>query len=65
MLGHLQALTQHGEIPVAHGGLSTKARSARLLAVLSVVRNVDDAIVGGHLGAHRPKLSFVFTSARA
>jgi hypothetical protein len=30
MLGHLQALTQHGEIPVAHGGLSTKARDQRV-----------------------------------
>jgi hypothetical protein len=37
----------------------------RLLAVLSVVRNVDDAILGGHLGAHRPKLSFVFSGRLA
>ena len=30
MLGHLQALAQHGEIPVAHGGLSIKARDQRV-----------------------------------
>ena len=33
--------------------------------MLSVVRNVDDALLGGHLGAQRPKLSFVLSGRLA
>jgi hypothetical protein len=59
MLGRLKALTQHGEIPFAHRGLSAKARNQRLLAVLSIIQIVDGALLGGHLGAQPTKLSFV------
>jgi hypothetical protein len=59
MLGHLKALTQHGEIRFAHRGFFAKPSDQRLLDVLSVIQVVDVALLSGHLGAQPPKLTLL------
>ena len=59
MLGLIKAVTQHGDILVAHRGLFAKARDQRVPTALSIVRLADLALLVDDLAAQLPKLAFV------
>jgi hypothetical protein len=64
VLGDVEALLQHGEIPVAYLDFSAQARDQRLLALVQLIQIVDVTPLGRHLGAQPLKLSVVVSPGK-